>query len=99
MHRRHLPEFWTMGAGPKVIELTGKYADGFMTVAPGRHNARTVADYVAKIKKSLTEAGRDSDDFGFGCMFPWLFRPRRPHAIEAIMENPSSSVRGPSPVD
>jgi phthiodiolone/phenolphthiodiolone dimycocerosates ketoreductase len=86
--RRHLPEFWTMGAGPRVVGLAGKHADGFMTVAPGAATTpERFADQVSDIKKSVIEADRDPEDFGFGCMF-LVFIHDDPNAIEAVMQSP-----------
>src|SRR5207248_3862866 len=70
--RRHLPEFWTMGGGAKVIEMGGKHADGFMTITAAATTPERFAEHVTEIRQSVTEAGRDPDEFGFGCMFQML---------------------------
>jgi phthiodiolone/phenolphthiodiolone dimycocerosates ketoreductase len=86
--RRHLPEFWTMGGGPKIVELAGKYADGYITVAPSAATTpERFAQHVTEIKKSLTAVGRDPDDFGFGCMFQ-VFIHDDPNALEAVIDHP-----------
>jgi phthiodiolone/phenolphthiodiolone dimycocerosates ketoreductase len=87
--RRHLPEFWTMGGGPKVIELAGKYADGFMTVAPGvASTPERFAENAGQIRRAVTEAGRDPDEFGFGCMF-LTFMYDDPSVVEGLLEHPT----------
>ncbi len=53
------PEIWLASHGPRMLELTGRYADGWFPVVP-----MTPADYedrLARIRRASVEAGREHD--------------------------------------
>jgi phthiodiolone/phenolphthiodiolone dimycocerosates ketoreductase len=85
--RRQLPEFWAIGAGPKLIELASAYADGFMSVGPNAMpTPERYGEVVATLRTGLAAAGRTSDDFGFGLIFEVLCHDD-PAVIEAALDN------------
>lgn len=85
--RPQRPEFWAIGAGPKLIDLAARYADGFISVAPNacptpeRYNG-----HMRKIQDGMEAAERKVDDFGYGLIFEVLCH-EDPAVIEAAREN------------
>ncbi|MGH3556324.1 MAG: LLM class flavin-dependent oxidoreductase [Mycobacterium sp.] len=82
------PEIWTMGGGPKLAELSAKYADGWSTAIP---NAFFTPDAfgkeVKRIKDLLERNGRDPDDFTFG-IWATVMLHNDPEVLEHAMSNP-----------
>ncbi|HEY5579009.1 MAG TPA: LLM class flavin-dependent oxidoreductase [Acidimicrobiia bacterium] len=58
------PEVWLAAHGPRMLELTGRYGDGWFPVVP-----MTPADYedrLVRIRKSAAEVGRDPEKITAG---------------------------------
>lgn len=68
--RPHRPRIWTIGAGPKLVDLTTSYADGITSVAPYAFpTPERFAEFVGNVRNELERKNRDPDDFGFGLEF------------------------------
>jgi phthiodiolone/phenolphthiodiolone dimycocerosates ketoreductase len=85
--RGRRPSFWAMGAGPRLINIAGKYADGWMSVAPnGITSPEAYAERVKEIKQLVEQAGRDPDAFRFG-LTPTLLIHEDPDILERVIDN------------
>ena len=61
------PQFWAMGAGPRLLSIAAKYADGWITTVPfAASNPEAYAKRVSAVRVEVERAGRDPDAFGFG---------------------------------
>jgi phthiodiolone/phenolphthiodiolone dimycocerosates ketoreductase len=61
------PEVITMGGGPRLIDASLRYADGWSAGAPFVYaDPEKFAEVVKGHKKKLEELGRGDDDFSFG---------------------------------
>ena len=82
------PEIWTMGSGPKQVDLTTTYCDGISASAPivwtDAAHARTE---IEKIKQMLVEKGRDPDAFGFGA-FCTVIAHEDAELVNRALDNP-----------
>ena len=71
--RNHMPKIWGLGGGPKIVDLSTRYADGFATMGlmvwSSPDNAR---EEISKMKALLAGKGRDPESFGFGIYMPCL---------------------------
>jgi phthiodiolone/phenolphthiodiolone dimycocerosates ketoreductase len=68
--RRNRPALWTIGAGPKLVDLTTSYADGITAVAPYAFpTPEQYAEFVVEVRRELARKHRDPDQFGFGLEF------------------------------
>jgi len=84
------PRVWGLGGGPKILELTTTYADGFATIAPSVWaSADHAGEEISKLKRTLEGKGRDPDAFDFG-IWPLLILhdEGRDDMVEAAMQNP-----------
>lgn len=85
--RGRRPSFWAMGAGPRLIEIAGKYADGWMSVAPnGVTSPEAYAEKVKKCRELAEQAGRDPDKFRFG-LTPTLLIHEDPDIVDRVIDN------------
>src|SRR5262249_9753939 len=56
-----------LGGGPKMLDLTTSYADGFATIAPSVWTSPDHAgEEIAKLKRVIDAKGRDPEGFDFG---------------------------------
>ena len=86
--RPHEPSIWTIGAGPKLLDLTTTYADGNTGVAPyAWPTAERFAEFVQATKRELERKGRDPEAFGFGLEFGVLLNDDW-NLIEQALEHP-----------
>jgi phthiodiolone/phenolphthiodiolone dimycocerosates ketoreductase len=84
----HKPRFWAMGGGPKLIEISAKYADGFTTVVPGGVSSpEQFAELVGDVRTQLERNDRDPDAFTFGLWAICLMH-EDPEVIETALANP-----------
>lgn len=63
------PQAWVAGGTPRTLEIAGRYADGWISWAPG---ASSPEEYAAKrdiVRSHAEQAGRDPDELRYGCMF------------------------------
>ncbi len=80
--RKHLPQVWALGGGPKLIDMATTYADGFATMMPfAWPDAEAAAKNIAAMKTALKAKGRDPETFGFGV---WLMAMI--HEDEAVID-------------
>lgn len=63
------PHVWVAGASPKTMEIAGRYADGWITWAPGPCTPDEYAGERAHVRQHAEAAGRDPDELHYGCMF------------------------------
>jgi phthiodiolone/phenolphthiodiolone dimycocerosates ketoreductase len=86
--RTNRPQVWGLGGGPKLLDLTTSYADGFATVVPFvASSPEKWAAMVTGMKQELERKGRDPDAFGFGLWASVLLH-EDPAMIERAYENP-----------
>jgi phthiodiolone/phenolphthiodiolone dimycocerosates ketoreductase len=86
--RSYRPEFWCMGGGPKLIDLSARYADGMVGMVPGVWpSPDQFAKHVAAVREQVERAGRDPDEFGFGIMAGMLLHEDG-DVLERAFENP-----------
>jgi phthiodiolone/phenolphthiodiolone dimycocerosates ketoreductase len=84
------PRVWGLGGGPKMLDLTTSYADGFATIAPSVWTSPDHAgEEISKIRGTLDAKGRDPGAFDFG-IWPLLILhdEGRDDMIEAALDNP-----------
>ena len=61
------PIVWTVGGGPRLIDLTTSYADGVNVAIPAvQSNPESHGAWIGDVKAKLAEKNRDPEDFGFG---------------------------------
>lgn len=86
--RKHRPEFWALGGGPKLTKLAATHADGWMTVVPAAAPRPEVyAKRVAAVREDVERAGRDPDAFGFGIQ-PLCLMHDDPDVIKEGLKSP-----------
>ena len=69
--RNYTAKIWGLGGGPKIVDLSTSYADGFATMGVMVWSSpEHAAEEIGKMKAKLVEKGRDPDQFGFGAYFP-----------------------------
>jgi phthiodiolone/phenolphthiodiolone dimycocerosates ketoreductase len=86
--RRHRPQVWGLGGGPKLVDMTTTYADGFATLAPFvASTPDRWAETVTNMKGQLEQKERDPEDFGFGLWAALLLHEDQA-VIEQALENP-----------
>jgi phthiodiolone/phenolphthiodiolone dimycocerosates ketoreductase len=82
------PEFWTVGGGPTLLEIAGKYADGFVTLTPSAFvTHEDWAQQVADLGERIERNGRDPGAFTFG-LWPMVLCWDDDEEAEQILENP-----------
>jgi phthiodiolone/phenolphthiodiolone dimycocerosates ketoreductase len=87
--RPHKPQIWGLGGGPKILELSTTYADGFATMAPFvAFSPENWADeWVGSMKRTLETKDRDPDAFQFGIYAAVLIHEDE-ELIESALANP-----------
>jgi phthiodiolone/phenolphthiodiolone dimycocerosates ketoreductase len=61
------PIVWTVGGGPRLIDLTTSYADGVNVAIPAvQAYPESHGEWIRGVKQGLAEKDRDPEDFGFG---------------------------------
>jgi phthiodiolone/phenolphthiodiolone dimycocerosates ketoreductase len=61
------PIVWTVGGGPRLIDLTTSYADGVNVAIPAvQAYPESHGEWIRGVKQALAEKDRDPEDFGFG---------------------------------
>jgi phthiodiolone/phenolphthiodiolone dimycocerosates ketoreductase len=85
--RGRRPEFWAMGAGPRLQRIAGQYADGWMSVVPnGINSPEEYAKCVEEMKRLVEQSGRDPEAFRFGLTPPVLLHDD-PEVIDRVIDN------------
>lgn len=86
--RNYRPEVWTIGGGPKLVDLTTSYADGLTTVTPGVWSSPDeTARCVAEMKEQLRTKGRDPEAFEFGPILMIMMHTDE-SVIDRALDNP-----------
>jgi phthiodiolone/phenolphthiodiolone dimycocerosates ketoreductase len=86
--RGHKPQLWGLGGGPRIIDMTTTYADGFATMAPMIWSSpEEAAEAIAKFKKELEARGRDPEAFQFGIWAAMLLHEDE-QILDRALDNP-----------
>ncbi len=67
------PEIWIAAHGPRMLELTGRYGDGWYPAIPMTPD--DYADRLATIRVVASEEGRDPDGITAAMLVPYLSAP------------------------
>lgn len=63
----HKPEFWGLGAGPKLLEHAAAHADGLSTAAKlALQTPEQLSEAITKLRRRVEEHGRDVSEFRVG---------------------------------
>lgn len=82
------PTIWTIGGGPKLVDLTTSYANGLTTVTPGVWSSpEQTARNTGEMKEQLRAKGRDPQDFGFGPVLMVVMHTDE-SVIDRVLDNP-----------
>ncbi len=86
--KNYRPDIWTIGGGPKLVDLTTSYANGLTTVTPGVWSSpeQTVRN-AGEIREQLRAKGRDPKDFGFGPVLMIVMHTDE-SVIDQVLDNP-----------
>jgi phthiodiolone/phenolphthiodiolone dimycocerosates ketoreductase len=64
--KRHRPQIWGLGGGPRLIDITTSHADGFATLAPNVwRTPEEAAEAIKGLKEEVERKGRDPEAFDF----------------------------------
>ena len=74
------PEIWTAAHGPRMLELTGRKADGWL---PTKVSPEQYADSLDAIRIAAKDAGRDTEAFTPGLLGYVLLAPDEPRRCAA----------------
>ncbi|TMK22036.1 MAG: LLM class flavin-dependent oxidoreductase, partial [Actinobacteria bacterium] len=79
------PPVWVAAMGPRMLEVTGRYADGWLphTMSPDRY-----ADALARVRAAATAAGRDPATITPGLVMTGLFDSSH-ESCHAALESPA----------
>ena len=80
----HVPETWLAAHGPRMLGLTGRYADGWL---PTKMSPDAYRDSLDSIHEAATEAGRDIDHFTPGMLGYLLVGPDE-ESVQRLLESP-----------
>jgi phthiodiolone/phenolphthiodiolone dimycocerosates ketoreductase len=82
------PELWTLGGGPKLLDIATSYLDGMAVAAP---NVWTTPDqaaaHIKKLKDEVERKGRDPEKFRIG-MWTTVILHEDDEAIKRALDNP-----------
>lgn len=78
------PEIWLAAHGPRMLELTGRKADGWL---PTKHSIEEYAHMLAKVRAAAAEAGRNFDAFTPGMLGYVIVGPDEA-AVQRLKERP-----------
>jgi phthiodiolone/phenolphthiodiolone dimycocerosates ketoreductase len=83
------PIVWTVGGGPKLIDLTTSYADGVNVAIPAvQPHPESHGEWIRGVKAGLSEKDRDPEDFGFGG-WPVMLCHEDENVIDRALDNPA----------
>jgi phthiodiolone/phenolphthiodiolone dimycocerosates ketoreductase len=83
------PRVWGLGGGPKLLEVTARYADGFSTMAPAvAYTPERWAEIIENMRKLVAEQDRDPDEFEFALFPCGLMIHEDENVIDRALENP-----------
>lgn len=83
------PRVWGLGGGPKLLDVTTRYADGFSTMAPAvAYTPERWAELIDGLEQMVAERDRDPEAFDFA-LFPCaLLIHEDENVIDRALENP-----------
>jgi phthiodiolone/phenolphthiodiolone dimycocerosates ketoreductase len=86
-HKVHRPEIWGLGGGPRLIDITTSYADGFATLAPNVWSTPEEAEIaIRELKQEVERKGRNPAEFSIGLWVTPLIHTD-PGALDQALEN------------
>ena len=86
--KSHRPQIWSMGTGPKQLELATTYCDGMTGSIPNVWTTPAHAKAeIDQIKAMLVDKGRDPAQIGFGA-FCMVICHEDPVVIDRALDNP-----------
>lgn len=86
--KQYRPEIWSMGTGPKQLDLATTFCDGITSSIPAAwHGVDQVKTEVQKLRQTLAEKGRDPDKVGIGSFF-YVLVHEDPAVIDRALDNP-----------
>jgi phthiodiolone/phenolphthiodiolone dimycocerosates ketoreductase len=80
----HPPEIWTAAHGPRMLDLTGRKADGWL---PTKATPTEYSSMLATIRAAGSEAGRDMENFTPGMLGYVLLGPDEA-TVERLKQQP-----------
>jgi phthiodiolone/phenolphthiodiolone dimycocerosates ketoreductase len=84
----HRPKLWALGGGPKLLDLTTSFADGFSSMSPYVwRNPEHAHEVISELKQGLEAKGRDVASFDFG-LWPAVLIHDDEDVIKEAMRNP-----------
>ena len=82
------PQLWGLGGGPKLLDLTTSYADGFCVSIPNVWSSPDeAAESITALKQDLERKGRDPEQFGFGAWMMLMIHDDQ-EVIDRALDNP-----------
>jgi phthiodiolone/phenolphthiodiolone dimycocerosates ketoreductase len=82
------PPVWVAARGPRMLEITGRYADGWLphTMSPDRYG-----DALARVRAAATAVGRDPASITPGLVMTGLFDSSH-ESCHAALESPAMKI-------
>jgi phthiodiolone/phenolphthiodiolone dimycocerosates ketoreductase len=80
--KQYKPKIWGLGGGPKILDLSTSYGDGFAGAAPCVWaTPDDAAEYISNLKKQVAAKGKDPEQFRVGALCPVLV-----HEDETVLD-------------
>lgn len=80
---------WGLGGGPRLIDITTSYADGFTTAAPFvASTPERWTSIIDELKGQLAAKGRDPAAFDFGLFPACCLIHEDPNILDRVLDNP-----------
>jgi phthiodiolone/phenolphthiodiolone dimycocerosates ketoreductase len=80
---------WGLGGGPRLIDITTSYADGFTTAAPFvASTPERWASIIDELKGQLAAKDRDPAAFDFGLFPACCLIHEDPNVLDRVLDNP-----------
>jgi phthiodiolone/phenolphthiodiolone dimycocerosates ketoreductase len=80
--KQHKPKIWGLGGGPKILDLSTSYGDGFAGAAPCVWaTPDDAAEYISNLKEQVAAKGKDPEQFRVGALCPVLV-----HEDETVLD-------------
>ena len=75
-----IPRIWVAAHGPRMLTLTGRYADGWLPMLPATPTPQQYATKLAQIRDAAQTAGRDPETITPALMAPTVLAPTEKRA-------------------
>ena len=86
--RKHKPRVWSLGGGPKLVDLATTYNDGFATSLPNViATPERYATFIRNTRQAVEAKGRDPEKFEF-CLWVICMIHEDPEVINRAFDNP-----------